>query len=108
MRYFAKLIGKGQCPLGSVTPAFAEISDTEQEGLYFLFYYNKNGELLSDDCYFSLEEAKEQAKDYGCLQFGANGYWNKADDSCEQVESNVEIEWSCDCPTEILQSRDRS
>ena len=41
------------------TPDMLEISE-EGEGLFFLYYYDRNGEMLGDECYFSLEEAKEQ------------------------------------------------
>jgi len=103
MRYFTKLVCEEQDTNDEFTPAYAEISE-EQEGMFFLFYYNKNGRLLSDDCYFSLDEAKEQATCYGNHQFTANGYWSKTNDLHEQVTHDVgavELEWSSDCP-EIL------
>ncbi len=46
--------------------SFAEISDEEEDGLHFLFYYNANKQILGDYCLLSLEDAMNQAHfDYG-------------------------------------------
>jgi hypothetical protein len=43
----------------SPDPAWVEIS--EQDGLYFLLRYNKDGNCIADTCHLTVTEAKEQA-----------------------------------------------
>ncbi|MDR1962888.1 MAG: hypothetical protein LBQ50_03820 [Planctomycetaceae bacterium] len=52
--------------IDSLIPDFLEISDEDEVGMFYLFYYDNNKTLIADYCFFSLDEAKEQANfDFG-------------------------------------------
>ncbi len=61
MKLFATITNHDQMEMSQENVRFVEISDEEEEGMYFLFYYDIDQHLLADYCLFSLAEAKSQA-----------------------------------------------